>query len=108
MPARRVGNGVGRPAVMWDIDLQIAPEDGAAEFTGLRLGDLVAVSDWDARYNQGYRRGMVTVGVVVHGGSRIPGHGPGVVPILSGPGTRLEARADAGAEDHLSRWLTSP
>ena len=31
---------------------------------GLRLGDLVAVRDWDATYYTGYREGAITVGVV--------------------------------------------
>jgi len=51
-----------------------------AAASGLRTrlgftGDLVAVSDLDVRYNMGYRRGWLTVGVVVHGASPLPGHG---------------------------------
>ena len=58
------------------------------------LGDFVAVTDIDARFNMGYRRGWVTVGVVVHGASPQPGHGPGITPILTGP-SRASAVADA-------------
>jgi len=101
LPSMLVGNGVGRPSVAWDIDLQVhadtAERWGAQE---LRLGDLVALSDVDARWNIGYRRGWTTVGIVVHGGSPLPGHGPGVTPILSGgPGTMVidaDARAHRG------------
>ena len=60
----------------------------------LRLGDLLAVTDLDVRHNIGFRRGWVTVGVVVHGDSPQPGHGPGVTPILTGPATAIQATAD--------------
>ena len=42
----------------------------------------------------GYRRDWVTVGVVVHGASPLPGHGPGITPILTGPAGALRPRPD--------------
>jgi hypothetical protein len=91
LPSSLAGNGIGRPSARWDIDLQLHPDTadrlGAA---GLRLGDLVALSDLDARWNIGYRRGWTTVGIVVHGGSPLPGHGPGITPIFTAaPGTMV-------------------
>ncbi len=90
LPSRIVGNGIGRPTPMWDLDLQLtaasADRHGAA---GLRLGDLVAITDLDARFNAGYRRGWLSVGLVVHGGSPQPGHGPGVTVIATGPAAAL-------------------
>ena len=62
-----------------------APARARAAPDGLLLGDLVAVTGLDARHNMGYRRGWLTVGVVVHGTSPLPGHGPGITPILTGP-----------------------
>lgn len=98
VPSYVVGNGIGRPMHQWDLDLQVdvgtAPTVGLG---GLRLGDLVAVTDLDVRHNAGYRRGWATVGVVVHGGSPQPGHGPGVMPILTGPLTALDFTVDADA-----------
>jgi hypothetical protein len=93
VPSRLGGNGIGRPAAAWDLDLQLSPPgpDGAGD---VALGDLVAVSDLDVRYNIGYRRGWVTVGIVVHGASPLPGHGPGITPLLTGPATALRAQAD--------------
>jgi hypothetical protein len=93
VPSRLAGNGIGRPAVGWCLDLQLPPPgpDGGED---LLLGDLVAVTDIDARYNMGYRRGWVTVGVVVHGASPLPGHGPGITPILTGPAESLQVRPD--------------
>jgi hypothetical protein len=98
VPSRLAGNGIGRPAVAWDLDLQLPPP-GPGEPGDLRLGDLVAVTDIDARYNMGYRRGWVTIGVVGHGASPLPGHGPGITPILTGPATALRPRPDAA--DHV-------
>ncbi|HWG13963.1 MAG TPA: DUF4438 domain-containing protein [Streptosporangiaceae bacterium] len=85
------GNGIGRPAAAWDLDLQLVSPPGGPD---VLLGDLVAVSDLDARYNMGYRRGWVTVGVIAHGSSPLPGHGPGMTPIFTGPVSALVIRAE--------------
>ena len=94
LTSRLAGNGLGRPAAGWDLDLQLGPADGH----DLRLGDLVAIEDIDARYNMGFRSGWVSVGIVVHGSSPLPGHGPGMTPILTGPRSALVTRADR--DDH--------
>jgi uncharacterized protein DUF4438 len=94
LPSRLAGNGLGRPAAGWDLDLQLGPADGY----DLRLGDLVAIDDIDARYNMGFRSGWVSVGIVVHGFSPLPGHGPGMTPILTGPRSALVTRPDR--DDH--------
>jgi Domain of unknown function (DUF4438) len=116
MPSKLVGNGIGRPSVSWDLDLQLGvpfrPEGAVSGLAAgeLLLGDLVAVSDLDVRYNMGYRRGWLTVGVVVHGASPQPGHGPGITPILSGPEDVLRVRpggaAHAGVTEAMIRRLT--
>lgn len=104
--ARLVGNGVGRASALWDMDIQVTAEEAdGLGLGGLRLGDLLAVDDWDARYNMGFRRGMVTVGVVVHGASRIPGHGPGVVALLTGPAAALSVVMRPAADSWLAHWL---
>jgi len=100
LPSRLVGNGIGRPMAMWDVDLQV---DAATEVTrSLCLGDLVAISDLDARTNAGYRRGFMSVGIVVHGASPQPGHGPGVTIILSGPAERFSIRLEGDSHHGLS------
>ena len=90
LPSKLVGNGIGRPVPQWDLDLQLTPANaGRYDAAGLRLGDLVAITDLDARFNAGYRRGWVTVGLVVHGGQPAAGarsrrharpHRPGACP----------------------------
>jgi hypothetical protein len=101
LPGKLAGNGIGRPAAGWDLDLQLRRADPAAA-GDLRLGDLVALTGIDARSNMGYRRGWVTIGVVVHGGSPLPGHGPGITPILTGPASALRTAADAGGHVGLT------
>ena len=103
LPSRIVGNGIGRPTPMWDLDLQLTPATaGRHEAGGLCLGDLVAITDLDARFNAGYRRGWLSVGLVVHGGSPQPGHGPGVTVIATGPASAFAVRADAAGHRGLS------
>jgi Domain of unknown function (DUF4438), C-terminal len=101
VPSRLAGNGIGRPAGAWDLDLQLPPPgpDGTGD---LALGDLVAVTDLDARYNMGYRRGWVTVGVAGHGASPLPGHGPGLTPVLTGPAAALRPVPDAAGHRGLT------
>ena len=103
VPSKLAGNGLGRPAVSWDIDLQLPGPGAAGSAAGdLLLGDLVAVTDIDARYNVGYRKGWITVGIVVHGSSPLPGHGPGITPILTGPPGVLDIHCDAAGQVGLT------
>jgi Domain of unknown function (DUF4438) len=104
LPSKLAGNGIGRPAAAWDLDLQLpAGHDGPLPGAdGLLLGDLVAVTGLDARHNMGYRKGWLTIGVVVHGTSPLPGHGPGITPILTGPFAVLSAVADVTAHRGLT------
>jgi hypothetical protein len=99
VPSKLAGNGIGRPSASWDLDLQVRAGLGVGD---LLLGDLVAVSGLDARYNMGYRAGWLTVGLVVHGASPLPGHGPGITPILTGPASALVAEPDEAGHTGLT------
>jgi hypothetical protein len=98
-PSRFVGNGIGRPTPLWSLELSVGrpPEPPV-----LALGDLVAITDLDARFNAGYRRGWLTLGLVVHGGSPLPGHGPGVTVLLTGPAECFDVQAQADSFSGLS------
>jgi hypothetical protein len=88
-----IGNGIGRPAHQWSLDVQLdAAAAGALGLAGLVLGDLLAVRNLDVRHNAGYRRGWTTVGVVVTTTSPRPGHGVGLMPILCVPERHVSVR----------------
>ncbi len=92
IPAELMGSGMGRSeGVLGDLDIQLSDPGVVRRFQlgSLRLGDLVAVCPLDYRFGPSRRPGTVTVGVVVHSDSQIAGHGPGVTPLLIGPGDRL-------------------
>lgn len=100
VPSSLVGNGLGRPAQMWDLDVQLDAEQAARHgLAGLSLGDLVCVDGLDARHNAGYRGRWVTIATVVHAGSPAPGHGPGLMPVLCGPIEAFEL--SLGPADHV-------
>jgi hypothetical protein len=96
VPSHVVGNGVGRPVEQWDLDLQVDRRSAASVgLSELVLGDLVVVDDLDVRHNAGYRRGYCTVGLIVHGASPQPGHGPGLMPVFCGPADGFDVSVDA-------------
>ncbi|MEU4806271.1 DUF4438 domain-containing protein [Actinosynnema sp. NPDC023587] len=90
VPSHLVGNGFGRPAHQWDLDVQVDRADAAH----WRLGDLLCLDDVDVRHNAGHREGWLTMAVLVHASSPLPGHGPGAMPVLCGPASAFTVRVD--------------
>jgi len=93
-PPEVVGMGSGRVSAATSVALQAGAGEGLEE---LRLGDLVAIRDWDATYYTGYREGALTVGVVACGDSPILGNGPGVTLLASAPDDSIVPELDAAA-----------
>ncbi|HTZ54971.1 MAG TPA: DUF4438 domain-containing protein [Alphaproteobacteria bacterium] len=86
VPAAVMGSGLGRSTVVrGDYDIQTFDEELSEKhgLRELRLGDVVAISDADNSFGRIYRSGAISLGVVVHGGSFVAGHGPGVTTILT-------------------------
>jgi hypothetical protein len=106
IPAYLMGAGLGMSSEWANADVMFTHRDtierhGVAD---LRLGDVVVMHDQDHRFGRGYRAGLCAIGVVAHGGhGAIPGHGVGVVTIMSGPADRFElVRVDrANIRDYL-------
>jgi len=44
----------------------------------------VAITDWDSRFNHGYLRGSVSIGVVCQGNSFRTGFGPALTVLFTG------------------------
>jgi hypothetical protein len=104
IPAYMMGAGIGMSSEWANCDVMFTHRDTVERLGvgGLKLGDLVVLHDQDHRFGRGYRSGMCAIGVVAHGGyGAIPGHGTGVVTILSGPIAQFELvqtdRANLGA-----------
>lgn len=88
IPAMIMGSGLGRNHVhAGDYDIQMFDQDVVAEYNldTLRFGDIVAIMDADHAHGRIYRSGAISIGVVVHGISRVAGHGPGVTTLLTSP-----------------------
>jgi len=93
IPAYLMGAGLGMSSEWANCDVMLTRAETVEQlgFEELRLGDVVAMHDQDHRFGRGFRRGFCAIGVVAHGGhGAIPGHGVGVVTIMSGPADRFE------------------
>ena len=86
VPGHAMGSGIGALSVTTgDYDILCHDPDTVREFglDRLRFGDFVAVLDHDNRYGRTYRKGAVTIGVVIHSDSPLAGHGPGMMTLMS-------------------------
>jgi hypothetical protein len=99
LPPEVVGMGSGRVAAATSFAVQTKDADVVRDhgLADLRLGDIVAVRDWDATHYTGYRDGGLTVGVVAAGDSPLAGNGPAVTVLLSAADGSLDARVDPEA-----------
>ena len=106
IPSYMMGSGIGASSsASTDYDIMASnPEDLGVK--DLRLGDLVAIQDHDNSYGVGkYKKGAVSIGVVVHSACVSAGHGPGVVVIVTGDGSKIvpEVVERSNISDYLMR-----
>lgn len=100
IPAKIMGSGLGQSHVeSGDYDIQMFDEEVVDEYNldELRFGDVVAIQDADNLHGRIYRGGAVSIGVVVHGNSRVAGHGPGFTTLLTSPSGNIEPYMDEDA-----------
>jgi len=86
VPGHAMGSGIGALSVTTgDYDILCHDPDTVKDYDldRLRFGDFVAVLDHDNRYGRTYRKGAITIGVVIHSDSPLAGHGPGMMTIMS-------------------------
>ena len=86
IPANIMGSGLGANQVnSGDYDIQLFDDSLIKQFglENLRLGDIVAILDADHSYGRIYRKGAVSIGVVVHTNCVTAGHGPGVTSLMT-------------------------
>jgi hypothetical protein len=105
VPAVFIGAGSGLLSESGCV--QIQTDDGGAlrehGLDSLRLGDVVAISDYDSRWGNGYRQGATSIGVVVHGDSPRAGYGPGITVVMTAVGNRI--RPVATGERNIAELL---
>jgi hypothetical protein len=105
VPALLMGAGSGLTSEAGCVQIQTDDADAILEhgLDGLRLGDVVALEDFDCRWGNGFIEGATTIGVVVHGDSVRGGHGPGVTPVMTAVGGRIRSQlvADRNIADLL-------
>jgi hypothetical protein len=85
VPPHLLGAGAGLTSEGGSLHIQ-AQDRAALKEAGLdtlKFGDVVAVLDFDSRYNHGYLRGSIGIGVVAQGDSPRTGYGPGVTLIMT-------------------------
>jgi hypothetical protein len=86
VPAACMGSGVGAAHVArGDYDIVTSDPQTVEEYglDKIRFGDFVALLDHDNRYGRAYRRGAVSIGIVVHSNCLLAGHGPGVTTLMT-------------------------
>ena len=81
-----MGSGIGSTSVgTGDYDIMTTDREEVTErgLDQLRFGDFVAILDHDNTFGRSWRRGAVTIGVIIHSDCRSAGHGPGVTALLA-------------------------
>jgi hypothetical protein len=99
IPEGLMGSGQEVPVEMVDYDLMTADEKEIKRLglDKLRLGDIVAIHDADHTFGRSYRKGAITIGVVIHGDSIRGGHGPGIGTILTCQTPKIKVKLDPQA-----------
>jgi hypothetical protein len=92
VPAHLLGAGAGLTSEGGSIHIQTTDKDALAEagLDALRLGDVVALQDYDSRWNHGYLRGAIGIGVIGQGDSPRNGYGPGVSVLMTAAVNAIE------------------
>jgi hypothetical protein len=94
VPADIMGAGAGLTSEGGSISIQTGDTDLLAEhgLSNLRLGDVVAMTDYVSSFGHGYMRGAVGIGVVCHADSYRAGYGPGLTVIMTSPAGEIAPR----------------
>lgn len=106
IPAELMGSGMGHNNIgTGDCDIMTHDEGmvKSLKLDQLRFGDLVAVMDHDHSYGRTYRKGAVSIGVIIHSNSMLAGHGPGMTTVLTCPTGDIRPEIDSSA--NLARIL---
>lgn len=86
LPSEVMGSGIGSLSPTRG-DCDIMTQDSASikkyRLNELRLGDIIAIQDMDNSYGRCFKKGSITIGIVIHCNSFAAGHGPGVMTLMA-------------------------
>ncbi|WP_418595043.1 DUF4438 domain-containing protein [Ponticoccus sp. (in: a-proteobacteria)] len=93
VPPHMVGAGAGLTSEGGSLHMQSTDRAELAKhgLDALRLGDVVAIADTDSRYNHGYLRGAMSIGIVGQTDGPRAGYGPGMTVVMTAPAGQLGA-----------------
>jgi len=100
VPAAVMGSGLGASQTYTgDYDIQLFDDEMRIKYglEDLRLGDIVAIEDADHSYGRIYKKGAMSVGIVVHTSCVISGHGPGVTTLFTSTNGKIAPKIDTRA-----------
>lgn len=91
VPPHMVGAGAGLTSEGGSLHIQSTDRAELARhgLDKLRLGDVVAIADTDSRYNHGYLRGAMSIGIVGQTDGPRAGYGPGMTVVMTAPDGQL-------------------
>ena len=91
VPPHFVGAGAGLTSEGGSLHIQSTDRAELAKhgLDKLRLGDVVAIQDTDSRYNHGYLRGAMSIGIVGQTDGPRAGYGPGMTIVMTAPAGQL-------------------
>lgn len=98
VPAHLLGAGAGLTSEGGSLHIQTVDKDALADagLTDLRLGDVVALENYDSSWNHGFLRGAMGIGVIGQTDSPRAGYGPGVTLLMTATGGVIEPRITQG------------
>ena len=106
VPAELMGSGLGHnDSFKGDYDIQTSDPSVLEKYKlhDLRFGDFVAIIDHESTFGWSYKKGAVSIAVVVHGNSFLAGHGPGVQTLFTSRNGCIEPVREANA--NLGNYL---
>jgi len=106
VPAEIMGSGLGsNQTYSGDYDIQLFDESVKQQYglEDLRLGDLVAIQDADHSYGRIYRKGAVSIGIIVHSDCVTSGHGPGVTTLFTSSKGKIVPKI--GSDANIAKML---
>lgn len=85
VPPHLLGAGAGLDSEGGSVHIQTTDKNELrkAGLDTLRLGDIVALENYDSRYQHGFLRGAVGIGVIGQGDSPRAGYGPGITVFMT-------------------------